>query len=343
MKTAMIMLVAILLTFICEFKCYAAEELYLIDLRETPGKILEVRDVSWRPTPVLRPVFQRSGDGISVMAVHKYSPPCFVDLSRHNIFTTNGLTEERIFTFGEAIQDLAYDSRGSLFFSTVANGKGRIYSFNRHNRETRIYVEFDIADIASMTRGFWNGYFALDENNKIYLSIDAPQPGGSAIYEYRGGGLIEKFRHREKIAGFTFADGQTIYFANAGNRVYELRRFVEVAVKYDANSGRILNDVAFSEVPDAGNCAISGQLQGGQALWGQTIVKILGPNVMWRNVANSAISADRHGSYRFTGLPNGRYRVSTDLRGDSMAGFTPAYRMLNCGSSLNNINFRFSR
>jgi len=343
MKRTMILLVAIFLTFASELTCYAAEELYLIDVRETPGKILEVRNVSWRPTPVLRPVFQRSAEGISVMAIHKYSPPCFVDLSRHNIFTTNGLNEERIFTFGEAIQDLAYDSRGRMFFSTIANSKGRIYSFNRHNRETRIYVEFSVTDIASMTGGFWNGYFAMDSNNKIYLSIDASQPGGSSIYEYRGGRLIEKYRHRERIAGFTFAGGQTIYFANAGNRIYELRNFNGVSVKYDANSGRMLSDVELVEVPDSGNCAISGQLQGGQAIWNQTTVQVLGPNVMWRNLEHSAMSVNQRGGYRFAGLPNGRYRVSTDLRGDSMAGFSPAYRMVNCGSSLNNINFSFGR
>ena len=79
--------------------CLALDEMYIVDLRETPGKILEVKHVSWSRHPVLRPVYSRSSEGIFSMAFHKYSPPCFVYLSHRNIYRTNGLTEEHVFSF----------------------------------------------------------------------------------------------------------------------------------------------------------------------------------------------------------------------------------------------------
>jgi hypothetical protein len=323
--------------------CLAVNEMYLVDLQETPGKILEVKNVSWSSHPVLRPVYSRPLEGIYAIAFHRYSRPCFVDLSKQNIYSTDGLKEERIFSFRTPIQDLDYDSRGRMFFSTTTGGSGIIYQLNPHSREINRLVEFSVESLTRATRGYWNGYFAFSHDNKLFMSIDAPRPGGSSIYEYKGGKLIERFTHKEKISGFTFVNAETIYFTNFSNRVYELKRFFDVSVRHEERVGRRLNDVELVSVPDRGGCSISGRLSGGKSVWTQTSIQVLGPNVVWRNMPNGSTRVSNDGSYVLQNLPAGRYRVKTDIYGDTMAGFNPRFRTINCGRKVHDINFSFSR
>lgn len=343
MKLRLSSIITIILLTFGGHSSFAAEELYLVDLRETPGKILQVQDVSWSRDPVLRPVYTRPSEYIHTIAFHKYGRAYFVDLSHRNIYATDGLTEERIFSFATPIQDLDFDSRGRMYFSAIGDEEGVIYNLNRHTGRTTRIVAFTFRSLADQTRGFWNGYFAFDPSDKLFLSIDAPRPGGSSIYEYDRGRLRERFTHRERITGFTFVDEDTIYFTNSSNRVYELRGFSDVSVRHEERTGRMLNDVELVKVPDQGECRISGRLNGGRELWRMTSVQALGPNVVWRISSSSSSRVSGDGSYALGNFPNGRYLVSTDIRADTMAGFEPRARMVNCGTTLRNINFTFSR
>ena len=343
MKSKLVWVITIILLTANGYLSFAADELYLVDLRETPGKILQVQDVSWSRHPVLRPVYTRPSEYIYTIAFHKYGRAYFVDLSHRNIYATDGLTEERIFSFGTPIQDLDFDSRGRMYFSTIGDEEGVIYHLNRHTRRTTRFVAFSFRSLVDQTGGFWNGYFAFNPSDKLFLSIDGPQPGGSSIYEYHRGRLRKRFTHRERITGFTFINEHTIYFTNSSNRVYEVRGFSDVSVRHEERSGRILNDVELVEVPEEGTCTISGRLHGGSDLWRITSVQALGPNVVWRTSPGSSVRISGGGSYVLRNLPNGRYRVSTDIRGGTMAGFEPRARMVNCGARMRNIDFTFSR
>ena len=62
MKSTFIWVIAIILLTVGGQSSFDAEEFYLVDLRETPGKILQVQDVSWSRHPVLRPVYTRPSE-----------------------------------------------------------------------------------------------------------------------------------------------------------------------------------------------------------------------------------------------------------------------------------------
>lgn len=344
MKSICFWLITItLLATIDHNSSFAAEELYLVDLRETPGKILQVQDVSWSRNPVLRPAYSRRADGIYTIAFHVNGRAYFVDLTHRNIYATNGLTEEKIFSFAKPIQDLDFDSRGRMYFSAIGGDEGVIYHLNHHTDKTTPFVTLPFRSLADQTGGFWNGYFAISPSDKLFLSIDNPQPGGSSLYAYQGGQMQKRFTHRERITGFTFVDENTIYFTNSSNRVYEVKNFSDVSVRHEERAGRMLNDVELLKVPEQGTCTISGRLRGGNEFWPITSVQALGPNVVWRTSPGSSVRISSDGSYILRNLPNGRYRISTDLRADTMAGFEPRERWLNCGTSIQNIDFSFSR
>lgn len=327
----------------CDTSCLAWEEVYIIDLQETQGKILEVKQVSWRPDPVLHSVYVRRAEGIFAIAFHNYSSPCFVDANHKHIYRTNGLTEEHIFSFESPIQDLGYDSRGRMYFSVVDEDRAVIYRLDRHSGKGDPWIELTVETIAQTTQGVWNGFFAFSHDDRLFLSVDGAQCPGSSIYEYRQGGLVKRFGHQETIRGFTFVDDQnTIYFANGANRVYELKRFSHLSVKHEESAGRRINDVAFVIVPERGDGAISGRLSGGRQLWNQTSVHALGPNVFWRLLRSSSTRVSDHGSYMLKNLPNGRYRVSTDIRDDTMAGFLPQFRVVHCARPVSGVSFDFS-
>lgn len=342
-KKTTVLTVCFFLT-VCAGFSFAAEELYVVDLREAPGKILEVRTVTWSRHPVLRPVFTRPAEYIHTLAFHKYGRAYFVDISHQNIFATDGLKEEKIFSFATPIQDMDFDSRGRMYFSAVGGEEGVVYFLNPYKGETSRVVGFSFRALADETRGFWNGYFAFDPADKLFLSIDGPSGSGSSLYEYSGGRLRKRFTHDERITGFTFVNNQTVYFTTASNRVYELKNFSEVSVKHQEREGRMLNDVEVVEVPEGGDCTISGQLKGGRELWGTTSVQALGPNVVWRTqpgASSARVSGD--GRYVLRNLPRGRYRVHTDIRGDTPVGFAPDSRTTNCGGVVTNIDFTYSR
>jgi hypothetical protein len=230
-----------------------------------------------------------------------------------------------------------------MYFSAIGSEEGVIYHLNHHTGTATRVVDLPFRSVANQTRGFWNGYFAYSPSNKLFLSIDSPQPGGSSIYEYQNGQLRKRFTHRERITGFTFIDENTIYFTNSTNRVFQVSNFTDVSIRHEERAGRMLNDVELLKVPEQGTCTISGRLQGGNELWPLTSVQALGPNVLWRTSPGSSIRVSSDGSYILRNLPNGRYRISTDIRGDTMSGFKPRERMVNCGTTVPNINFTFSR
>lgn len=323
-----------------------AEELYLIDVKETPGKILQLVSVSWSRDPVLRPVYTRPpGNNIYTITFHKYSSPCFVDLSHKNIYRTDGLTEKIIFSHTAPIQDLDYDSRGRMYVS-VAPGAGRdgiIYHLKPHSGQVTSFVNVPVP--LGDVRGFWNGYFAFDSSDKLYLSVDHPNQSGASIYEYVGGHFKKRFTHNERITGFTFANQTTLYFTTYGNKVYKLKNFKDLSIQYEGRRDRYFNDVVMVKVPKEGACQISGLLQGGNDLWPITYVEAYGPNVVWRKIEGSSIKVSRDGAFVLRNLPVGRYRIRADIHGETGpgVGFQPDWRTLNCGGQVKNIKFTFSR
>ncbi len=98
-KLSVIWIIAVILAPFGGQSSFAAEEFYLIDQRETPGKILQLLQVSWSSKPVLKSVYKRPSEYIHTIAFHKHREAYFVDSSHRNIYVTNGITEKRIFSF----------------------------------------------------------------------------------------------------------------------------------------------------------------------------------------------------------------------------------------------------
>lgn len=320
----------------------ASEEIYLVDIERDPKTILELKEVPWSPNRVLRPTYTRPANYIAAIAFAGYGPPRFVDLAHKKLLQTDGLDERILFTYEGEIQDIAFDSRSRMFFSAIGRDAGAIYHLMVHNRRTTRVAAFPIDLIARETRGYWNGYFAFSPADRLFISVDTGGTGRSTLYEVGNGQFTERFAFDERIAGFTFVDASTIYFTNFANRLYALRNFSDVSVLHEDRPERIFNDVQVVTVPDRGTCTITGQLSGGRELWRVTTVQAVGPNVMWRTMPGCSARVDANGRYVLSNLPNGRYRVKADIGADTMAGFMPRARWVNCGTTVRNVDFRFS-
>ncbi len=316
------------------------KEFYLIDVSRNAKEILQLVSVSWSTNPVLRPVYTAS-NYISAIAFSKYSRAYFVDLSHKNIYRTDGRTEKKIFQTDGSIIDLDFDSKGRRYFSVPPDpDKGG--AINRMNSAGQIKKFAGISFPAGGVVGFWNGYFALNPSDKLFLSIDDPHPRGSTIYEYSAGKLQKRYTHNKVIYGFTFVDANTIYFTSNDNKVYKLKNFKNISIKHEDKGDKKFRDVQIVKVPKRGECRISGRLQGGKELWPSVSIIAHGPNVIWRTVKGSTIRVANDGTYELRNLPKGTYHVKADIRGDTMVGFNPKFRKVKCKGKLKNIDFSFS-
>ncbi len=90
-----------------------------------------------------------------------------------------------------------------------------------------------------------------------------------------------------------------------------------------------------------GNCRISGRATGSRADSSSVFfVAIQGTGANSRFVDSTPF---RGGAYSFTGLPEGRYTVSSDSRGDTPVSVSPRSRTVNCtGTGPRNVNFAFN-
>lgn len=89
----------------------------------------------------------------------------------------------------------------------------------------------------------------------------------------------------------------------------------------------------------AGTGSISGKVYGpGMYAVKLFSVSLYGPNDF--KTFRETKKFDASGSYTFTNLPNGKYRVIVGVRGDIAIGPHPPYRIIECkGSAVENVNF----
>jgi uncharacterized protein with LGFP repeats len=90
---------------------------------------------------------------------------------------------------------------------------------------------------------------------------------------------------------------------------------------------------------EGASCSISGKAYGpGAAQAPAFIVSLLGPNNL--NSLRDSRPFDESGRYAFTGLPQGRYRLSVDTKADLFVGPHPTRRDVECrGGAVRDIDF----
>jgi len=262
--------VLFLITFIVSSNAFSAEEIYLADANETPGKIFQILvDRPGRPGPFLWPIYFRNSGNVHAIAFAGYGPAYFTDANRFDIYKTDGVSEDRVFTHSTYVRDLAFDSRGRLYFSEASGARenGVIYNLNPHTGRITRFMIVPLNEVG----GSWAGHFAFDSSDRLFISSGNRTP--ASIYEYVSGHFRQRFTHDEPITGFTFVNDQTLYFTNYRQKLYELRNFRNHSVKHEERSAEGLNDVALVRVPDGGICQLSGRVSGGEDLWPYTYVE----------------------------------------------------------------------
>ena len=317
---------------------YGAEEIYLTDARESPGKIFQIlSDAPGRPEPFVWPKYFRSSGGVHAVGFAGYGFAYFLDANRFDIYKTDGVSEDKVFTHSTYVRDLDFDSRSRMYFSESSGSRddGVIYHLNPHTSRTTRAFTIPLDQVG----GSWAGHFAFNSVDRLFVSSGNISP--ASIYELEGGRFRRRFTHDEPITGFAFVDDRTLYFTNYRQTLYELRDFEHLSVKQEYAGAEWLSDVAIVSVPEGGACQLSGRVSGGEELWPITYVEAYGPNVIWRRSAGAPVRVAGDGRYSFRNLPVGRYRVRTDIHGDTPVGFEPESHTVNCPGAVPNLNFRF--
>lgn len=308
-------------------------DVLLADSRVTPGAIYRVAE---RPFHFPVREYERGTGGIRSIAVARGGGWIyFVDGSSSAIIRTNGRSERVAYRHTTYVRDLAFDSDGRLYFSeaTGAGGDGVIFRLNV-DFEAEEFVKVPLEEVD----GYWAGNFAFDPDDRLYISSGNRVP--AAIYAYTEGSFERRYPFNEPITGFVFQNARKILFTNHRQRLYALEGFSVRSVELEHDRFEWLSDVALvPDPPASGPCSISGRLVGGEELWSITTVTIRGPDLFWRSMEGTDVGDD--GAYRVTGLPQGHYWISTDIRADVGRGFEPEQEEVECEGNLTGVNFTF--
>jgi hypothetical protein len=311
-------------------------EIYVTDAKLAKGQISEL--IMWppsQPAPFPKPDYTSQAGGIGSLAIGPDGWVYYADENQFDIFRTNGSATNLVFRHTTYIRDLAFNSRGKLFFSE-ASGAGRdgiIYQFDAEKRQATVFRQIPLSELD----GSWSGNFAFDPSDNLFASSGNRQ--SSSIYQDNNGHFIRKYNHQEPITGFAFVSMNTLLFTNHHNTLYKLDNFSNRTVFFTKASFTWISDVAVIKAP-SGSCSISGRLNGGQKYWNMTFISARGPNLLWREV-KSPVRVNSNGTYSLNALAPGRYKVYADLRADVGMGFKPSERIVECTGSTTGINFQW--
>lgn len=224
-------------------------EVYLADARLAPGKVFQVTQLSF---PFPRQVYERPAGGLHAVAVGPDGRLYFTDANQFDILRTDGLGEERIFRHATYVRDLAFDSRGRLFFSqaTGAGGDGTIFRLDLATGRATAFRTVRLEQVG----GFWAGHFAFDRADHLYLSSGNRVP--AALFAEAGGRFERRYPFNEPITGFAFLDARKLLFTNHRQTLYQLEGFSTRSELLDRSTFTWLNDVAVARTPAGGERAL---------------------------------------------------------------------------------------
>jgi len=317
-------------------------EMYTVDSRRTPGRIIEIRRDGHDVPHPLTYAQEDSDPAVAAIAFYRHSEVFFVSPNSRKIMTTDGLTTRLVYEHGTYIRDIAFDSGGNLFFSESSDtaGDGFIFLLGYLGSDRDAGAPWRRIDLDEIG-GYWSGNFAFDPSNKLFVSTG--NRGPAAIYEYAASSYVRRYTFDEPITGFAFQQAHRLLFTNHGKSVYALENFSVLSRVFMDDSAGWLTDVAVITGYTGTRCSISGRLHGGSDIWNQTRVNAWGPNVFWRFPASTGARVATDGRYTLIGLPPGDYWLIADVRGDIGREFRPRPLAVVCpgGGRKENQDFRF--
>ena len=127
------------------------------------------------------------------------------------------------FTHGNQIKDIAFDSRGVLYFTEVSGSANRsIYNIDPRSRRVGHYRSVPLRNI----NGFWDGNFAFDMAGNLYLSSGGNRTP-AFIYRAVSKGYTDIYRDdRGTIRGVAIDphNPNFVYYANGKSIIYKVNR-----------------------------------------------------------------------------------------------------------------------
>jgi hypothetical protein len=126
--------------------------------------------------------------------------------------------EELVYTNAQPVRDLAFDSRGVLYFSeTGTQGTGRIFQLTKLDTVPAKTLSQNV-DL-SQSGGVWAGHFAFDLSGNLFVANGA-LPG--AVFVHQNGNFVSAFTSANSpIYGFQFKDSQ-LYFATGASSIFSV-------------------------------------------------------------------------------------------------------------------------
>ena len=166
----------------------------------------------------------------------------YCDATETRIYRIHEGHVEEAYRHNGYIRHLAVDSAGRLYFSVVGlmHDDGSIFRLDSGRAVPVLTV--NAADLG----GSWSGTFALDRNDKVWLSSGAASPSG--LYQVINGAPVQVYSATDHaIMGFAFLPDGSIAFADNARSVYQLTLPNQVAKLFESPYEGRLTDVQIGD------------------------------------------------------------------------------------------------
>jgi WD40 repeat protein len=140
----------------------------------------------------------------------------FCNANEPRIYKIENGHEQLVYTHVTYVRCVAFDSRGTLYFSeaTGAGGDGTIYRFNSSTAVP--FYSVRLADID----GYWAGDFAFDRQGTLWLSSGNRRPAN--LYKVVNGSVTRVFTSADSIDGISFTNDGFLLYTGGGHAIYRL-------------------------------------------------------------------------------------------------------------------------
>ena len=186
--------------------------LYFADAAENPGSIYKIENGTEST------YYNRTAGKLYSFAFSPERTLYYSNTNDYDLYKLEGGEETLVYHHNTYLRDVAFDSKGRIYFSESRGSGGNGYIYRLEDGVASLYYTVLLSDVGS-----WAGDFTFDRNNNLYLSNG--NRAGANIYKVvdEVPQIVFSAPSNEPIKGISFDPAGNLFYASwLGGNIYQI-------------------------------------------------------------------------------------------------------------------------
>jgi Right handed beta helix region len=186
--------------------------LYFADAAENPGSIYKIENGTEST------YYNRTAGKLYSFAFSPERTLYYSNTNDYDLYKLEGGGETLVYHHNTYLRDVAFDSKGRIYFSEARGSGGNGYIYRLEDGVASLYYTVLLSDVGS-----WAGDFTFDRNNNLYLSNG--NRAGANIYKVvdEVPQIVFSAPSNEPIKGISFDPAGNLFYASwLGGNIYQI-------------------------------------------------------------------------------------------------------------------------